>query len=162
MKEDKYAETAQNLAKATDIAIAVFQEFPPKGWEEHYVTENKNQINHFIDLYKEFKENALNPKPKFRNLKSLKYDIEAVFTYFQEGSGECVDQFWKEIKAQNLPYKRENKLAKILKRKKINNIHEYDFIIDVIVPYQQEGLINEEEVVLLNKWLGEFENRKKK
>ena len=118
---DKYKIASENLAKASDIAIAVVQKFPPKGWEENYVSENKNEINHFIDVYKE----------------------------------------WKEIKAQNLPYKRENKLAKILKRKKINNIHEYDFVIDVIVPYQQEGLINEEEVVLLNKWLGDFENRKK-
>lgn len=162
MKEDKYTEAAQNLAKAADIAIAVFQEFPPKGWEEHYVIENKNQIDFIIDLCNERKEMALNPKPQYCNMQSLKYKIEEVFTYFQEASGECVEQFWKEIKAQNLPYKRENKLAKILKRKKINNIHEFDFVIDVIVPYQQEGLINEEEVVLLNKWLGEFENRKKK
>lgn len=162
MKEDKYAEAALNLAKAADIAIAVIQKFPPKGWNEHYVTENKNEIDHFIDVYKEWKENALNPKPQFRNLKSLKYEYDNIFTEFQEGSGTFIEEFWKEIKAQNLPYKRENKLAKILKRKKINNIHEYDFVIDVIVPYQQEGLINEEEVVLLNKWLGEFENRKKK
>jgi hypothetical protein len=159
---DKYKIASENLAKASDIAIAVFQEFPPKGWEEHYVTENKNQINHFIDVYKELKENALNPKPQYCNMQSLKYDIEAVFTLFQEGSGVFVEEFWKEIKAQNLPYKRENKLTKILKRKKINNIHEFDFVTDVIVPYQQEGLINDEEIVLLNKWLGDFENRKKK
>lgn len=159
---DKYKIASENLAKALDIVIAVVQKFPPKGWEEHYVIENKNEIDFTIDLCNERKEMALNPEPKFRNLKSLKYDIEAVFTYFQEASGECVEQFWKEIKAQNLPYKRENKLAKILKRKKINNIYEFDFVTDVIVPYQQEGLINEEEVVLLNKWLGDFENRKKK
>lgn len=162
MKEDKYAEPANNLAKAADIAIAVIQKFPPKGWNEYYVTTDKNQITHFIELYQEWKENILNPEPKFKNLKSLKYEYDNIFTEFQEGNGDYVEEFWKEIKAQNLPYKRENKLAKILKRKKINNIHEYDFIIDVIVPYQQEGLINEEEVVLLNKWLGEFENRKKK
>jgi len=162
MKEDKYTEASQNLAKALDIAIAVLQKFPPKGWNEHYVTENKNEIDFTIDLYNEWKEMALNPKPQYRNLKSLKYKIENVFTYFHEASGTYVEEFWKEIKAHNLPFKRENKLAKILKRKKINNIHEYDFIIDVIVPYKQEGLINDEEVVLLNKWIGEFENRKKK
>lgn len=162
MKQDKYTEASQNLAKAADIAIAVVQKFPPKGWNEHYVTENKNEINHFIDVYKEWKENALNPKPQFRNLKSLKFVYENIFTEFQEGNGDYVEEFWKEIKTQNLPFKRENKLAKILKRKKINNIHEYNFVIDVIVPYQQEELINTEEVVLLNEWLGVFENRKKK
>lgn len=158
---DKYKIAAENIAKAAEIAIAVFQEFPPKGWETHYVTPNKNQITHFIELYREWKDNALNPEPKFCNMQSLKYVYEDVFTYFQEASGECIEQFWKEIKKQNLPFKRENKVAKILKRKKINNIHEYDFVKDVIVPYEQEGFINAEEVILLDKWLGEFETRKK-
>jgi hypothetical protein len=155
MSDTKYNESAKNLIIATSIAIETLKKYPPINWDDDTVKD-------VVNTYYEFKSNIENSKPEFRNLKSLKYDIEAVFTYFQEASGECVEQFWKEIKAQNLPYKRENKLAKILKRKKINNIHEYDFVIDVIVPYQQEGLINEEEVVLLNKWLGEFENRKKK
>jgi hypothetical protein len=159
---DKYKIASENLAKALDIAIAVVQKFPPKEWEEHYVTENKNEIDFTIDLCNERKEMALNPKPQYCNMQSLKYLYEDIFTQFQEGNGVFVEEFWKEIKAQNLPYKRENKLAKILKRKKINNIHEFDFVTDVIVPYQQEGFINEEEVVLLNKWLGDFENRKKK
>ena len=152
---DKYTQAAHNLAKASDIAIHSFKKYPPKNWDE-------KTLNHVLNCYSERKDNALNPGPKFRNLSSLKYINEEVFTCFQEGNGDFVEEFWREIKAQNLPYKRENKLAKILKRKKINNIHEFDFVIDVIVPYQQEGLINKEEVVLLNKWLGEFENRKKK
>ncbi|GGF09334.1 hypothetical protein [Flavobacterium limi] len=159
---DKYKIASENLAKASDIAIAVLQKFPPKGWEEHYVTENKNQINHFIDLYMEWKEMALNPEPQFCNMQSLKYVYENIFTTFLEGSGVFVEEFWKEIKAQNLPYKRENKLVKILKRKKINNIQEFDFVTDVIVPYQQEGLINEEEVILLNTYLSNFEDKKNK
>jgi hypothetical protein len=61
-----------------------------------------------------------------------------------------------------LPYKRENRMAKILKRKKIINDIEYDFVTDVIVPYQQEGMITEEEVISLNTYLGDYENRKKK
>lgn len=155
MSDTKYNESAKNLIIATSIAIETLKKYPPINWDDDTVKD-------VVNTYYEFKSNIENSKPEFRNLKSLKYDIEAVFTYFQEASGECVEQFWKEIKAQNLPYKRENKFAKILKRKKINNIHEYDFVIDVIVPYQQEGLINDEEVVLLNKCLGEFENRKKK
>ena len=159
---EKYKIASENLAKAADIAIAVFQKFPPAGWNEHYVTKEKNQITHFIDLYKEWKEHFLNPDPKFATLQSLKYRVEDVFTYFQEGHGKCVEEFWKEIKAQNLPYKRQNKMLKILKRKKITNIHEYDFVIDVIVSYEQEGLINHDEVVILNELIAQFESRKKK
>jgi len=68
-----------------------------------------------------------------------------------------VDYFWQEIKLAGLDFKRENKLGKILKRKKINNRIEYDFIIDVFVPYQQEGLISGDEVELLNKLLADYE-----
>ncbi|MNJ03586.1 hypothetical protein D3C73_1639680 [compost metagenome] len=53
-------------------------------------------------------------------------------------------------------------MEKIFKRKKINNVREYDFVIDVIVPYQQEGLIDQQEVALLNDLILEFESRKKK
>lgn len=155
MKIDKYIEHSSNLCKAIDIAINVIKEHPPKGWDEKTVL-------HVVNLSLEIKKNVLNPEPQFRNLKSLKYDVEMVFTKFQEGHGTYVEEFWKEIKAQNLPYKRENKMVKILKRKKINNIHEYDFVIDVIVPYQQEGLITDDDVVLLNELIGQFEMRKKK
>lgn len=155
MSNTKYDESSKNLVIATGIAIDALKKYPPVTWHD-------NTVKDVLNTYLEFKSNIENAKAEYRNLKSLKYKIDDVFTYFQEASGECVEQFWKEIKAQNLPYKRENKLAKILKRKKINNIHEFDFVIDVIVPYQQEGLINNEEVVLLNKWLGDFETRKKK
>lgn len=155
MKTDKYKEASDNLGKAVDIAVNAFRRNRPKDF-------NELQTLDFVNSYLEWKDNALNAESKFRNLGSLKYLVEAVFTYFQEGHGKCVEEFWKEIKVQNLPYKRENKMVKILKRKKINNIHEYDFVIDVIVPYQQEGLITDEDVVLLNELIGQFEMRKKK
>jgi hypothetical protein len=53
-------------------------------------------------------------------------------------------------------------MQKILKRKKIINDIEYDFVTDVIVPYQHEGMITEEEVILLNTYLGDFEKKAKK
>ncbi|MNY73060.1 hypothetical protein D3C86_2117470 [compost metagenome] len=53
-------------------------------------------------------------------------------------------------------------MVKILKRKKINNIREYDFVIDVMIPYEQEGLIDQDEVILLNDLISQFEMRKKK
>ena len=152
MKENKYLQSSINLVKAIDIAIESFKKFPPKNWDT-------NTLNHVINVYKEWKEGRINAELKFKNLSSLKYDIENVFTNFQEGSGDEVNYFWDKIKEHNLPYKRENKLVKILKRKKIKDDIEFDFVTDVMVPYQQEDLINEEELILLNTYIGDFENR---
>ena len=99
----------------------------------------------------------MNPKPQFRNLQSLTQLKNAFFTYYQEGAGEDIEAFWKKVKERQLDYKRENKLLKILKRQRIKDQHEYDFITDVIVPYQQEGLISDEEVRKLNEFLADYE-----
>lgn len=152
MAKSIYKEKAKNLSQAIDIAIATIQEIPPKGF-------NKSHIEQFIDTYLDAKNKAINPEPQFANTKSLKYIIDEVFTYFQEASGETVNVFWKRINENELPYKRKNKLAKIFKRKKIKNKTEYDFVIDVILPYQQEGLINEDEVSLLNTFIKDFEEK---
>lgn len=151
---DKYNEQAKTLAIAIDIAIKAFQTYPPYG-------SNQSQVDHMVNTYLQFKNEALNPKPQYKNLGSLKYSIEAVFTFFQECAGKAVDYFWEEIKKNNLPYKRENKLVKILKRGKIKDSIEYDFIIDVIVPYQQEGLLTADERNNLNQMISVFENKKK-
>lgn len=155
MELDKYSLKSIELVKAIDIAIDSLRKHPPKIWNHEIVSDT-------INIYEEWKENALKPLPQYRNLKSLSYSISDTLTYFQESSGDDVNYFWDKIKEQNLPYKRENKLAKILKRKKIKDDIEFDFVIDVLVPYQQEGLINEEEVILLNTYLGDFEQRSKK
>lgn len=151
MKNEKYLVAVENLFKAIDIAINSFNKYPPV-----------RLGSDFIDFYTGLKNKILNHEEKFKNLRSHKYNIETVFTYFQECSGPDIEFFWKQIKEANLPYKRENRMLKILKRKRINTIIEYDFVTDVIVPYQQEGMITEEEVVLLNAYLGDFEKRKKK
>ena len=155
MKENKYLQSSINLAKAIDIAIESLEKHPPKIWNDETVRDT-------INIYEEWKENTLNPLPQYRNLKSLSYKTNDVFTYFQECAGEEVNYFWDKIKEHNLSYRRENKLAKILKRKKIKDDIEFDFVIDVLVPYQQEGLINEEEVILLNAYIGDFEELSKK
>jgi hypothetical protein len=154
MKKDNYVIQSENLLVAIEIAIKAFKKYPPKNW-------NEGTFQHVIDFYSECKSRIINAEPKYRNMKSFKYLYEDVFTNFQESSGQEIEEFWKEIKKHNLPFKRENKLVKILKRKKIKDDIEYDFVIDVIVPYQQEGLINEEEVVALNQYISDFEIRKK-
>jgi len=155
MKEDKYSISVNNLFKVIDIAIESVQKKAPKNWDE-------KTFNYFINSYNNTKKLRINAEPKFRNLASLKYDYQDVFIYFQEGYGEAVEEFWKRIKEEGLPYKRENKMAKILKRKKINNNIEYDFVTDVMIPYLQQGLITEEELVLLKDYLGKFEEKQKK
>ncbi len=149
MITNKYSQSVENLSKAIDIAISVLQEYPPKNW-------NNDIVDNVINTYLGFKNDAENPKPQFRNSQSLKYVTDNVFTYFQEETGKAVNSLWNKIKEHKLPYKRENKLVKILKRKRINSQIEYDFVIDVIVPYQQERLINEDDIVLLNTLINKY------
>jgi hypothetical protein len=92
-------------------------------------------------------------------MSSLKYKEEDVFIYFQEASGETVNEFWKRIKESGLPYKRENKMEKILKRKKIRNDIEYNYVIDTIVPLQQEGVLSKEDVSLLEQMMAQYEQK---
>ena len=149
-----YMKKAQNLGRAIDIAIEVVKKNPPKDYDQSH-------INHFIETYLDLKEMALNPKPEFATTKSLAYLIDDVFTYFQEGTGEDVNIFWQEIKKAELPYKRENKLSKIFKRKRIKNQREYDLVIDTMIPYQQLGLIDDADIIVLNKFISDFEQKHK-
>ena len=155
MASKKFIEATQNLSKAAEIAIESLEKFPPKEYD-------LDSYKHIVYCCKERLFSINNPEPKYQNLRSLKYLEEDVFIRFKECSGENVEEFWRRIKEENLPFKRENKIAKILKRKKINNDIEYDFVTDVIVPYQQEGMITEEEVILLNTYLRGFEKKAKK
>jgi len=152
MASKKYIEQSTNLIKAIDIAIDVIKSTPPKGF-------NQQHVEIVLQHKESVKNSLLNPDPKYMNLGSLKYKIEDVFTYFNEGAGETVNEFWKKIKESGLPYERENKLEKILSKKKIRNQHEYDYVIDAMVPFVQEGTINEAEFELLNRLVGEYETK---
>ncbi len=149
-----YDEEAKNLARAIDIAIESVQKYPPKEFQTAHV-------EHFVTVYSDIKNSALNPEPQFKNMSSLKYLVEEVFTYFQESKGEEVEYFWKNIQGENLPFERENKLLKILKKGKIKSQAEYDYIIDVIVPFQQSGIIVGSQVERLNQFIADFEQRQK-
>lgn len=149
---DKYSESSTNLSRAIDIAILSFEQYLMEEWD----TETLQDI---IDTYKEFKHRVDDAEAQFRNQRSLSYIIAEVFTYFQEGDGQAVNAFWEKIYEEKLPYKRENRLLKIIKRNKIKNQSEYDFVIDIIVPYQQQGIINEKDLIILNRLIMEFENK---
>lgn len=149
-----YEAEAKRLAAAIDIAIEAFEKHCPADFQP------KHQA-HFISTYKEWKVECLNPKPKFKKLASLKYQITAVFTYFQEATGPTVEFFWKRLAEEKLGYIRENQLAKILKRGRIKNQHEYHYVTDMLVVAEQVGLTNRQESEQLAEMLGEFENRKR-
>lgn len=157
MKKTKrtYEEEASNLARVIDIAIDITQKHPPKEFQQ-------GNIEHVINVYKKQKHMALNPKPQFKKISSLNYLVKDVFIYFQEGTGDDVEQFWKTIKEHKLPFKRENKLLKILKKGKIKNQVEYDYVIDTIVPFQQDKMIDNSQVEQLNQLIGNFEKNKSK
>jgi len=154
MSKLSYPEQAEYLGKTIDIAIESIKKFPPNEFKNEHLT-------HFINTYLEFKHRVMNPDPRYRNPKSLSYLQNDILTYFQEGTGEAINYFWKQIKDQDLKYRRENKLTKVLKRQKIKNQIEYNFILDVLVPYQQEGLINKDEAAKLSQMILDFEKKLK-
>jgi len=145
-----YNDEAIKLSKAIDIAIQAFEKFDLKDKEW------------FIKCYKEWKEGLFERDKFYKTMRSFKYDVENVFTFFQEGSGKEVEYFWKEIKIQNLDYQREDKLKKILGRGKIKGRVEFEYVIDIIVVAEQENRITEIEAKQLGKMLHEFEFKKKK
>ena len=154
MTKKIYEDEAIKLSKAIDIAIEAFEKYPA----EIFTEEN---LKHFINCYRERKDFALNPEPKFRKIASLKYLIDDVFIYFQESNGKDVEYFWKQIKEQNLDYVREDKLWKIIKRGKIKNRIEFEYVTDLIVAAEQEKRITQDEAKKLGEMIGEFELRKK-
>ncbi|MFC3812820.1 hypothetical protein [Lacihabitans lacunae] len=151
----KYQTEIENLRKACDIAIEAYTNYSPKNWKQ-------SDIDWFVLCTNQTKSGLIDRKPPYNNLSSLKYEYQDVFTYFQEGSGQTVEEFWKIIREEGLPYKRENKLAKILKRGKVKSHIEYDFIKDLIGPYKQEGIISESEESFLDGILVAFEVKNKK
>ena len=151
----EYDAEASRLAKAIDSAIDAFQRLPPS-------TFSKENIEHFVKTYAEWKFSILNPAPAFRNIRSLDYTVADVFTYFQEATGEAVEYFWEKINVAGLGYSREDKLRKILTRGKIKGLIEYDYVVDLINAAEQEGRITKAESVKLNDMIRAFATRKSK
>jgi hypothetical protein len=152
MAKRTYEEEANKLSKAIDFAIEAFEKECPVDFEPHHQ-------EHFINTYKGWKKSVLNPEPQFKKLASLKYNIDDVFTYFQEGAGPTVEYFWKKVDEAGLDYKRENRMRKILDRGKIKGRTEFNYVIDMFVVAQQNGMITREEAERLNKMLKEFEEK---
>lgn len=151
MKTKKdYQTEAEKLAKAIDIAIESYTSVPPEEWDTVV-------LKMMTKTHREWKENALNPDPPFRNLKSLQFLVDSVFTFFNEGNGPTVELFWKKLKEVELDYPREDRLGKVLKRDKIKSRSEYNLVTDMMVGAHQTGRISEKEFKRLSEMIDEFE-----
>ena len=163
MASKKYIEARDNLIKAIDLANEALLKYPNGKEKQEFVYDGISYtvLEWTIKWLNEVKKRSLNEEKKYETLQSLKYSIEDVFTYFQEAAGPDVDEFWRLIKEANLPYERENKLEKIMTRGRIRNDIEYDYVIDTIVPFQQEGILSNEDVKKLNEMIEKFERKRR-
>lgn len=150
-----YQTEANKLAQAIDIAIESIQKHPLPSW-------NKEHTDKFIEFYNNNRDAALNPKPGYKRLDSLKYIIEECFSFFNESSGECVEYFWHRIEDHGLNFQRDDKIEKALKRGEIKDRFEYEIIIDTIIPAIQSVKINSLQKEQLEKMIGVFESKLEK
>jgi predicted HTH domain antitoxin len=153
MKDENYDVKAKNLSQAIDIAIYAFTNYPPRNF-------SKDNTATALKAYIDFKYSISNPEEQYKNIQSIRFVENDVFTYFQEATGETVNRFWQILKERGLPYHRENKLKKIIKRGKIANHMEYDFILDVLVSYKQEGVVSYDEAIKIEDMLANYERKK--
>jgi hypothetical protein len=81
------------IGKIVEIGIRAVDKYPP----EDLLDDKKKRIflSHLISI----KDKSL----KINNRKYLEAEKQVALTFFQEGKGEAVDFFWKEVKKQNLP-----------------------------------------------------------
>lgn len=152
MTRDNYTDEVNKTVTIIDTAIDAIRKHPPKAFDTSH-------LNQFVNTYTEFKSKVTNPEPQYKNIKSLAYIKNDVLIYFQEASGEAVSFFWKELKQKGIDIKRINKLEKILKKNKISNQSELDYVIDMMIPAQQEGLITKDQLDILNSLIEKFERK---
>lgn len=152
MTRDKYIDEVNKTVIVIDTAIDAIRKYPPEAFDASH-------LNQFVNTYTDFKSKVTNPEPPHKNIKSLSYIKNDALIYFQEGSGDAVSFFWKELKQKGIDIKRINKLEKILKKNKISNQIELDYVTDMMIPAQQEGHITKEQLAILNSLIEKFEGK---
>lgn len=142
-----YEQRAEQFAKVCDIGIQVLNE------AEISADEKKRMIG----ICNSDKEMALNPLPIYKRIGSLKCLEAEYFWYWNEHNGRHINEFWRQVKEAGFDYERKDLFKKILKRGRISNMQEYDYVIDGILVAEQTGRISLEEVERLNKYLYNYE-----
>ena len=121
-----------NLMRAIQIGIGILEYVI----QNNIIEEDLENDIFRIEVYKKWLENV--KQAKITKV-ALKYYEDDFFIYYNEGSGEEVEMFWKRIQEEGLPFQRKDILGKILKKKKISKREDYDFAIDTMIPFFQEG-----------------------
>ena len=147
-----YQERAERLSKAVDIAVKIVNE------SEQFGDDFKTPMINFCN---QLKQMALNPEPQFKKVASIKYLENDFLTYWNESTDKEVDKFWIEIHKNGIDFEKKDTIKTVLKRGKIKDINEFDNLIDNIVVAEQIGRINQEQIIELNRMIGDFENRNK-
>ncbi|MGB1040686.1 MAG: hypothetical protein ACPGVD_07425 [Flavobacteriales bacterium] len=153
-QKKSYEKEVKKLLSAIDISIDAYRKYPPYSWSPDII----KMVTHNLEVDK---KRIINAEVKFKNLNSLNYDIDAVFTFFHEGTGPAVEYFWERIGELGLGYERKNKLKKILKRGKIRGQIEFNYLNDIIVVAEQAGLATKNEIKRLNSMIGKYESGNK-
>jgi hypothetical protein len=153
MSKKVYEAEAELIIKIIDIAIESFTNIPPKDFKER-------DIKQVVDVYLDNKNEIINSK--FKKIGSLNFIKNGVLIYFQEANDSTVDYFWEKVNSNNLPIKRINPLAKIIKRGKIRNHIEFDTVIDLFPALLESKSISDEEINKINNMIFEFENKVKR
>lgn len=137
---------ARAFAEAVDLGVALRATLTGPEW-----SDGKHELW--------VKEQALAPEPPFANVRSLAYLEDDFFTYWNESSGEHVEQFWQRVAERGLPFQRKDTVRDVLTRGHIRTEVEYHTITDSLVVLQQTGKISAAEVDKLGEMLRQFENR---
>jgi hypothetical protein len=145
-----YNKRAKEYLEALEIAIEILET------NSSIDVEMKKRMMEYTRLEINL---TLNREKKFRNISSLSISEKEYFTYWNEATGDHVEKFWNEIRNAELNYKRKNYLEDILKRNRIKNIHEFNYVVDTLIIAQQEERISTKEAKLLNDYLADFEKR---
>jgi hypothetical protein len=151
----EYKERIAFIGKLVLIKRTIMEKYPD------VMCGNENALSENLRLLEKIELKIANGHEKKIKAIDLKYYEEYLTLTFQEASGDDVEEFWGMVREQNLPLQRVNKMAKILKRGRIKDQYEYDFVTDVIVPYIQANMITAEEEIALNEMLGKFEMKQK-
>ena len=145
-----YQDRAQRLSKIIEIAEAIIKTSN---------TLSEDLKSHMLQWGEQVKYMALYPEPKFKRVGSIKSLENDFLNYWNEATGPEVEMFWSTLNNNNIQLERKDIFKAILKRRKIKDLSEYDYVIDNIVICEQLRKINNEQVIELNKFLEDFEHR---
>ncbi len=149
----KYSEYLIQIYVLCDLAVEHFKKQVGQQQSEIGVGMYKEMMS----FYAEEKSDLKNLPKKYQTVATLRQLESDLLAFFNESDYVETEPFWKDVASLGLPFRRNDVVGKVLKRGKIRTRAEYDTVIDLIVPYSQEGKITAEDATRLNEMIGKFE-----